>query len=56
MEAAEQMDDSITSEAIRARIGTLQAAFAGRAVSAADVAAPAKPTTPPQQPTDPSDG
>ena len=56
MEAAEQMDDSITSETIRARIGTLQAAFAGRAVSAADVAAPAKPTTPPQQPTDPSDG
>jgi len=60
MEAAEQLDDDVTSEAIRARIGTLQAAFAGRAVSAAAVAAPpAVPTTPaapPQQPTDPSDG
>ena len=60
MEAAGQLDDDVTSEAIRARIGTLQAAFAGRAVTAATVAAPPAapntPAAPPQQPTDPADG
>jgi PBP1b-binding outer membrane lipoprotein LpoB len=60
-EIAAKLGDGTAAEAIRARIGTLQNAFAGRAVSAAEVSTPAAdapsgmPQTPTSGPVDPND-